>query len=93
MDVSLLTIEAGILEVQATVGDTHLGGEDFDNHVVVFCMQDFKRKVAVRARRRYRPSVAKRTLSFPTQATVELYSPFDGIDYSCTLSRRAPLDS
>ena len=41
---SLLTIEDGIFEVNATVGDTHLGGEDFDNRVVDFCMQDFKRK-------------------------------------------------
>merc|ERR1719175_391652 len=43
-DVSLLTIEDGIFEVKATAGDTHLGGEDFDNRVVDFCMQDFKRK-------------------------------------------------
>jgi len=43
-DVSLLTIEDGIFEVNATAGDTHLGGEDFDNRVVDFCMQDFKRK-------------------------------------------------
>merc|ERR1712096_380430 len=43
-DVSILTIEDGIFEVKATAGDTHLGGEDFDNRVVDFCMQDFKRK-------------------------------------------------
>merc|ERR1719341_7311 len=43
-DVSLLTIEDGIFEVKATAGDTHLGGEDFDNRLVDFCMQDFKRK-------------------------------------------------
>merc|ERR1719267_157080 len=43
-DVSLLTIEDGIFEVKATAGDTHLGGEDFDNHIVDFCCQDFKRK-------------------------------------------------
>jgi heat shock protein 1/8 len=43
-DVSLLTIEDGIFEVKATAGDTHLGGEDFDNRIVDFCMQDFKRK-------------------------------------------------
>merc|ERR1712048_27523 len=41
-DVSLLTIEDGIFEVKATAGDTHLGGEDFDNRIVDFCMQDFK---------------------------------------------------
>jgi len=43
-DVSLLTIEDGIFEVKATAGDTHLGGEDFDNRIVDFCLQDFKRK-------------------------------------------------
>ena len=40
VDVSLLTIEDGIFEVDA--GDTHLGGEDFDNRIVDFCLQDFK---------------------------------------------------
>ena len=39
-DVSLLTIEDGIFEVKATAGDTHLGGEDFDNRVVDFCIQE-----------------------------------------------------
>jgi len=43
-DVSLLSIEEGIFEVKATAGDTHLGGEDFDNRLVDFCVQDFKRK-------------------------------------------------
>jgi len=43
-DVSLLTIEDGIFEVKTTAGDTHLGGEDFDNRIVDFCLQDFKRK-------------------------------------------------
>merc|ERR1740125_72621 len=43
-DVSVLTIEDGIFEVKSTAGDTHLGGEDFDNRVVDFCVQDFKRK-------------------------------------------------
>merc|ERR1739840_91454 len=43
-DVSILTIEDGIFEVKSTAGDTHLGGEDFDNRIVDFCLQDFKRK-------------------------------------------------
>jgi L1 cell adhesion molecule like protein len=47
-DVSLLTIEDGIFEVKATAGDTHLGGEDFDNRIVDFFMQDFKRKIVAR---------------------------------------------
>merc|ERR1711865_712480 len=95
-DVSILTIEDGIFEVKATAGDTHLGGEDFDNRIVDFCMQDFKRKNRGkdltgnnRALRRLRTQCerAKRTLSACTQATIEIDSLFDGIDYSCSLSR------
>merc|ERR1712127_251636 len=95
-DVSLLTIEDGIFEVKATAGDTHLGGEDFDNRVVDFCLQDFKRKNRGkdmagnnRAIRRLRTQCerAKRTLSSSTQATIEIDSLFEGIDYSCSLSR------
>merc|ERR1719251_430029 len=95
-DVSLLTIEDGIFEVKATAGDTHLGGEDFDNRIVDFCLQDFKRKNRgkdmsgnQRAIRRLRTQCerAKRTLSSSTQATIEIDSLFEGIDYSCSLSR------
>lgn len=43
-DVSLLTIEEGVFEVKATAGDTHLGGEDFDNRLVNHFVQEFKRK-------------------------------------------------
>merc|ERR1712072_14691 len=95
-DVSLLTIEDGIFEVKATAGDTHLGGEDFDNRVVDFCIQDFKRKNRGadisgnhRAIRRLRTQCerAKRTLSSSTQATIEIDSLFEGIDFTCTLSR------
>jgi L1 cell adhesion molecule like protein len=43
-DVSLLTIEEGIFEVKATNGHTHLGGEDFDNRLVDYCMAEFKKK-------------------------------------------------
>merc|ERR1712137_300975 len=94
-DVSLLTIEDGIFEVKATAGDTHLGGEDFDNRIVDFFIQDFKRKNRgkdlsgnQRALRRLRTQCerAKRTLSSSTQATIEIDSLFDGIDFSCTLS-------
>merc|ERR1712078_275894 len=95
-DVSLLTIEDGIFEVKATARDTHLGGEDFDNRIVDFCMQDFKRKNRGkdlagnnRALRRLRTQCerAKRTLSSSTQATIEIDSLYDGIDFSCSLSR------
>lgn len=43
-DVSLLTIDSGIFEVKATAGDTHLGGEDFDNRLVNYFVNDFKKK-------------------------------------------------
>merc|ERR1719261_2362345 len=95
-DVSLLTIEDGIFEVKATAGDTHLGGEDFDNRLVDFCIQDFKRKNRgkdlsdnQRALRRLRTQCerAKRTLSSSTQATIEIDSLYDGCDFTCNLSR------
>lgn len=94
-DVSLLTIEDGIFEVKATAGDTHLGGEDFDNRMVDFCMNEFKRKhrkdlsSSERAKRRLRTACerAKRTLSSSTQAFIEIDSLFEGIDYSTNISR------
>merc|ERR1711971_1448496 len=46
-DVSLLTIDDGIFEVKATNGDTHLGGEDFDNKIVDYCIADFKKKSSI----------------------------------------------
>jgi len=94
-DVSLLTIEDGIFEVKATAGDTHLGGEDFDNRMVDYCMEEFKRKFRKdmsnneRAKRRLRTSCerAKRTLSSSTQAFIEIDSLFEGCDYSTTITR------
>merc|ERR1711998_622819 len=78
-DVSLLTIEEGIFEVKATAGDTHLGGEDFDNRTVNHFVQEFKRKHKKditsnpRAMRRLRTACerAKRTLSSSTQTSSE----------------------
>jgi L1 cell adhesion molecule like protein len=94
-DVSLLTIEDGIFEVKATAGDTHLGGEDFDNRLVQFCVEDFKKRHRKditgnqRALRRLRTQCerAKRTLSSSTQANVEIDSLFDGVDYNVTITR------
>merc|ERR1712178_299324 len=94
-DVSLLTIEDGIFEVKATAGDTHLGGEDFDNRMVDHFKQEFKRKNRKdlskneRALRRLRTSCerAKRTLSSSTQAYIEIDSLFDGIDFQSTITR------
>ncbi len=94
-DVSLLTIDEEIFEVKATAGDTHLGGEDFDNRLVQHFCEEFKRKhkrdikQSSRALRRLRSQCerAKRTLSSSHQTTVEIDSLFEGIDFHSTLSR------
>ena len=95
-DVSVLCIADGSLfEVKSTAGDTHLGGEDFDNRLVNHFIQDFKRKYKkdisgnVRALRRLRTACerAKRTLSSSAQASVEIDSLFEGIDFYTTISR------
>jgi len=94
-DVSLLTIEEGIFEVKATAGDTHLGGEDFDNRLVDYFLTDFKRRFRKdmsknqRSLRRLRTACerAKRTLSSSTQAHIEIDSLFDGVDYNSTITR------
>jgi len=94
-DVSLLTIDDGVFEVMSTAGDTHLGGEDFDNKLVEHCVADFKRKnrldlkSSARAMRRLRTQCeqAKRTLSAAVRATIEVDSLFEGIDYHATITR------
>merc|ERR1711988_2071587 len=95
-DVSLLTIEDGIFEVKATAGDTHLGGEDFDNRMVNHFVTEFKRKNRgkdptgnARALRRLRTACerAKRTLSSSHQASIEIDSFFEGIDFFTSVSR------
>jgi heat shock protein 1/8 len=94
-DVSLLAIEGGIFEVKATAGDTHLGGEDFDNRMVNHFVDDFKRKhkkdlsTNARALRRLRTACerAKRALSSATQASIEIDSLFEGIDYYTNITR------
>jgi len=94
-DVSILSIDEGIFEVKATAGDTHLGGEDFDNRMVDYCLQEIKRKYKKeltdnqRALRRLRTSCerAKRTLSSSNIANIEIDSLIDGMDYNTTISR------
>ena len=98
-DVSLLSIEDGIFEVKATAGDTHLGGEDFDNKLVYHFLQEFKRKhkknIAIddksnaRPLRRLRTACerAKRTLSSASSATIEIDSFYEGIDFFSNISR------
>ncbi|KAF8426677.1 heat shock protein 70 family, partial [Tirmania nivea] len=94
-DVSLLTIEDGIFEVKATAGDTHLGGEDFDNRLVNHFVQEFKRKYKkdltsnARALRRLRTACerAKRTLSSSAQTSIEIDSLYDGVDFYTSITR------
>ncbi|XP_013380918.1 heat shock cognate 71 kDa protein [Lingula anatina] len=94
-DVSILTIEDGIFEVKSTSGDTHLGGEDFDNRMVNHFISEFKRKNKKditqnkRAVRRLRTACerAKRTLSSSTQASIEIDSLFEGIDFYTNITR------
>jgi len=94
-DVSILTIEEGIFEVKSTAGDTHLGGEDFDNRMVDHFVQEFKRKHKKeikgnkRALRRLRTACerAKRTLSASAQANIEIDSLFEGIDFYTSITR------
>ncbi|GAB5364093.1 hypothetical protein AAMO2058_000939600 [Amorphochlora amoebiformis] len=94
-DVSLLTIDDGIFEVKATAGDTHLGGEDFDQRLMEHFAKEFKRKHRSdikgneKALRRLRTACerAKRTLSSSTRASVEIDSLHEGIDFSATINR------
>lgn len=94
-DVSLLTIEEGIFEVKSTAGDTHLGGEDFDNRLVNHFVSEFKRKNKkdltsnARALRRLRTGCerAKRTLSSAAQTSIEIDSLFEGIDFYTSITR------
>merc|ERR1712035_95135 len=94
-DVSVLTIDEGVFEVLATNGDTHGGGEDFDNNVVKYFVKQFKRKHKIdikdneRALAKLRKEVekAKRALSTTKQVKLEIDSFVQGIDFSETLTR------
>merc|ERR1712055_146590 len=94
-DVSILSIDDGIFEVKSTAGDTHLGGEDFDNRLVDHFVKEFLRKNKKditgnkRALRRLRTACerAKRTLSASAQANIEIDSLFEGEDYYTSITR------
>ncbi|KAJ2453329.1 ATPase with role in protein import into the ER [Coemansia sp. RSA 2336] len=94
-DVSLLAIDNGIFEVLATSGDTHLGGEDFDNKVVDHFVQLFKKKTGKDARTdkkamgkfKREAEKAKRTLSSQMSVRVEIESLMDGEDFSESITR------
>ncbi|AJP96848.1 Ssa3p [Saccharomyces cerevisiae YJM428] len=94
-DVSLLSIDEGVFEVKATAGDTHLGGEDFDNRLVNHLATEFKRKTKKdisnnqRSLRRLRTAAerAKRALSSSSQTSIEIDSLFEGMDFYTSLTR------
>ena len=94
-DVSLLAIDDGIFEVKASSGNTHLGGKDFDNRMVEYCSEEFKKQNGIdlkenhRALTRLRTSCerVKRTLSSATQASMEFDSLHEGVDYFTTFTR------
>ena len=94
-DFSVLTIEESVFEVKATAGDTFLGGSDFDNKLLDYFTEEFKRKHKKdltenkRAVRRLRTACesAKRTLSSANVANIEIDSLFDGVDFSSTITR------
>jgi L1 cell adhesion molecule like protein len=94
-DVSLLTLDDGVFEVKATAGDTNLGGEDIDNRIVDYVVEEFKKKHKVnlnenkKAVRRIRSAAekAKRALSSQTQTSIEIDSLHEGIDLNLSLTR------
>ncbi|KAL6219194.1 hypothetical protein ACLB2K_012400 [Fragaria x ananassa] len=93
LDVSVLTLGDGVFEVKATAGDTHLGGEDLDNKIVSYCVEQFKRKHKLdvsgnsRALMRLRSACekAKRRLSFTSSIDIEVDCLDQGIDFSATI--------
>ncbi len=94
-DSTILSVEEGIFEVKGTDGDSHLGGEDFDNKLVEYCVNEFKRKYKHDLRtnpkslRRLKTACerAKRTLSSTAQTNIEIDSLYDGIDFSTVITR------
>jgi heat shock protein 1/8 len=94
-DLSVLTLDDGVFEVKATAGDTHLGGEDFDNAMVDWCVAEFKKKSKLdvagnsKALRRLRTACerAKRNLSSSTQSQIEVDSLSEGVDFQATITR------
>uniref|UniRef100_K7FSS4 Heat shock 70 kDa protein 1B-like n=1 Tax=Pelodiscus sinensis TaxID=13735 RepID=K7FSS4_PELSI len=94
-DVSILRVDDGIFEVKATAGDTHLGGEDFDNQLVDHLVREFRRKHKEdlsqdkKAMQRLRAACerAKRTLSSGTAAALSIDSLYKGVDFHTTVTR------
>lgn len=94
-DVTVLSIDEGVFEVKSTGGDSHLGGEDFDNRIVKHFVQEFKRKFKKdpsankKSMRRLQTAAEKlkRNLSSSNQAQLEIESFFEGTDFTSSLTR------
>jgi heat shock protein 1/8 len=95
-DVSVLELSDGVFEVKATSGDTHLGGEDFDNRLVKYLLTQFKQKHGIevsstddRALRKLKDAAetAKKRLSQVHSVCVDIDSLVSGIDFSCKITR------
>lgn len=94
-DVSLLNLDNEVFEVRATAGNSHLGGEDIDNRMVNYLINEFKQKHGKdisgnnRAVRRLQTTCerAKRTLSASNTAAIEVEALYEGIDFFTTLTR------
>ena len=95
LDVTLLSLDDGIFEVKATSGDTHLGGEDFDNNLMEYFIEDFKKKhkknikesKKAMAKLKKECERLKRSLSSSSRGFLEIDSLIDGIDYNTTITR------
>ena len=99
-DISTLSLDGGVFEVKSTCGNSHLGGEDFDNRLIEFCLDEFKKKHKIdlttidkekmkkmKARLHIAVEKAKRLLSTATTAAVDIDSLYDGIDFSTSITR------
>ncbi|CAI4219947.1 unnamed protein product [Parascedosporium putredinis] len=94
-DVSLLSIDEGVFEVLATAGDTHLGGEDFDQRVINYFAKSFNKKHSVditknpktMGKLKREAEKLKRSLSSQMSARIEIEAFFDGVDFSETMTR------
>eukprot|EP00253_Pinus_taeda_P020953 PITA_20953 len=94
-DVSIVTVEGGKFEVKAVAGDTHLGGEDFDNRMLKHCVENFKRKykkemsTSAKALRRLRSECkrAKRNLSSVVETMIDIDSLYEGLDFHMKVTR------
>jgi heat shock protein 1/8 len=104
LDISVLTIDNGLFEVRATSGNTYLGGQDFDNNMITWCLKEFKKQnksvdvkelvtnKKVLGKLRSVCEKAKKTLSSNSSAAIEIDSLFDGIDF-CTKITRAKFEA